>query len=290
MKILSAIGVPLDGSEMALRGLGCTMWMASRLEARVHILNVGIAPPAGDPLQALGVSEKYRAQIEFHHVPGDAATEILAAEKRLAIDLIVMTARGASSVSETSDPLKIVGHVAREVIEKSAAPVLLLPPSYKESLPWRSLLVPLSGEPGTDESLTTALRLALALDLTVSIAHVAGGGEQTAKGMPGLYSDQLHHEYPHMLNEFVARACSMCGAKERERIADFCLCHGDIARELLDLIARKHISALVVGWHGQFVTGHAQVLKTLLQQVTCPVLLVKAAPREPFRLKVGEEV
>lgn len=288
MKILSAIGVPLDGSEIALRSLGCAMWMASRVSGRVHILNVDAEPPAGDPLRSLGVSDKYRAQIEFHHVHGDAAAEILAAEARYNIDLIVMTARGASTKVEAPDPLKVVGHVARTVIEKSRAPVLLLPAAYEEVLPWRSVLVPLSGEPGTDDSLTVALRLAQALDLTVTIAHVAAPEEQAGNAAPGLYSDQPHHEYPHMLNEFVARACSMCGAAERERIEGFSLCHGDITRELLGLIETKRISLLAVGWHGQFVAGHALVLKTLIQKISCPLLLVKAPPRQPFRLKVGE--
>lgn len=290
MKILSEIGLPLDGSKVALRGLGCAVWMASRLEGRVHVLHVGGPIAATNPLQALGVPEKYLPLVDFHQVSGDPATEILAAEKRLGVDLIVLSARGGSSEAEASDPLKIVGHVAREVIEKSEAPVLLLPLSYREALPWRSALVPISGETGTDESLAVALQLAMTLDLSVTIAHVAAVKEEFGKAVLGVFSDQAHHEYPHMLNEYVARVCPMASAKERERIGDFCLCHGDIARELLGVIESKRISLLVVGWHGQFVAGHARVLKTLIQEISCPLLLVKAVPRQPFRLKVGEEV
>lgn len=289
MKILSGIGLPLDGSNVALRGLGCAVWMASRLEGRVHVLHVGGPVAAADPLQGLGVPEKFLPLVDFHQANGDPATEILAAERRLGIDLIVLSARGEAAEAERSDPLTIVGHVAREVIEKSAAPVLLLPLAYREALPWRSALVPISGEAGTDESLVVALRLAQTLDLTVTIAHVAAAKEEFGKEVLGFFSDQAHHEYPHMLNEYVARVCPMASSEERERIEDFCLCHGDIARELLSLVERKRTSVLVVGWHGQFVAGHARVLKTLIQQVSCPLLLVKAAPRQPFRLKVGEE-
>jgi nucleotide-binding universal stress UspA family protein len=290
MKILSEIGLPLDGSKVALRGLGCAVWMASRLEGRVHVLHVGAPIAATNPLRVLGVPEKFLPLVDFHQVSGDPAIEILAAEKRLGVDLIVLSARGESSEAETPDPLKVVGHVAREVIEKSEAPVLLLPLSYQEALPWHSALVPISGETGTDESLAVALRLAQTLDLTVTIAHVAAAKEEFGKQILGVFSDQAHHEYPHMLNEYVARVCPMASTKERERIEDFCLCHGDIAHELLGLIETKRTSLLVVGWHGQFVAGHARVLKTLIQEISCPLLLVKAAPRQPFRLKVGEEM
>jgi len=288
MRIPSQIGVPLDGSKVAARGLGCAVWMASQLKGRVHILHIG-APPGEDPLARLGVPEKFRGIVDFHEVHGDPATEILAAEKRFGVDLIVMTARGESSETKAPDPLKIVGHIAREVIEKSEAPIMLLPLLYREALPWRSVLVPISGESGTDESLSVALRLAQQLDLSVSIAHVASSDGKHGEAVMGMTSDQPHHEYPHMLNEFISRSCPMASAEERARIEDFRLCHGDIAQELLTLIEKKHTSVLVVGWHGKFVAGHAHVLKTLIQRITCPLLLVKALPRQRFRLKVGEE-
>ena len=45
-----------------------------------------------------------------------------------------------------------------------------------------------------------------------------------------------------------------------------------------------------VGWHGRFMTGHARVLKRLLQETALPVLLVKPPARMRFQLKVGEEI
>lgn len=296
MKSYANIGVALDGSETAARSLGCATWLASRLGARLHILHVGEQLPSGEALRQLGVPEKHLPLAEFHQMQGDAAGEILAAEERYRLELLVMTAQGAgASGTKTNgshaEPLERVGHVTREVIERSQAPVLLLPPRYRESLPWRSALVPLSGEPGSDQSLGTALQLAQVLDLTVTIAHVAATSGQAAKAATGSYSDEPHHEYPNMLNEFVARACPMCGAEERRRIGDFHLVYGDVAHELLVLVEKTRASLIVVGWHGQFVAGHARVLKALIQNVSCPLLLVKAAPlREPFRLKVGEEV
>jgi nucleotide-binding universal stress UspA family protein len=289
MNPFSAILVPLDGSQMALHSLGCTTWLASRLGAQVHILNVGEPLPEGEELQRLGVPEKYRSLFELHQVQGEADEEILAAVERYGIDLIAMTARGGSAGAASPGVPKVVGHVTRAVIEDTRVPVLLLPPAYEESLPWRSALVPISGDAATDESLTLALRLAHALDLSVTIAHVAdsagaGGGGETGSGP----YDEAHHEYAQMLDEFVSRACALCSAEERRHITGFHLCRGEVAQELSHLIEHERLSLLVVGWHGQFMSGHAEVLKTLIWQARCAVLLVKPQPRDGFRLKVGE--
>lgn len=285
MKPVSAIGVPLDGSDTALRSLGPATWLASRLGARVHLLHAGARADREQALERLRVPQKYRALCEVHQMAGDPARMILEAEARYDLGLLVMTAGGESADAEA--PLDGVGHVARTVIERSRSPVVLLPPGYRERLPWRSALVPLSGEPGTDESLAAALPLAHALDLKVTVAHVATG--QVPPGAAGGGTDEAYHELPSLMNEFVARACPLCSAAERARIEDFRLYQGDVADGLLRLIAEKDISLLVVGWHGRFMAGHARVLKALIDGVTCPLLLVKPAPREPFRLKVGEE-
>jgi nucleotide-binding universal stress UspA family protein len=289
MSLFSAILVPLDGSPMALRSLGCTTWLASRLGAQVHILNVGEPLSESEALARLGIPEKYRSLLDLHQVQGEAGKEILAAIERYGIDLIVMTARGESAGTGAPDVLKVVGRVTREVIEDTRVPVLLLPPTYEESLPWRSVLVPISGEAATDAALTLALRLAHTLGLAVTIAHVAdsdrvGGGGETGAG---LY-DEAHHEYAQMLNEFVARAGPLCSAEERRHITDFHLCRGEVAQELSYLIEHERVNLLVVGWHGQFMTGYAQVLKMLIWQTRCAVLLVKPQPHDVFRLKVGE--
>jgi nucleotide-binding universal stress UspA family protein len=287
MSPFSAMLVPLDGSHVALRSLGCTTWLASRLGAQVHMLSVGAPLPEGEALARLGVPEKYRALFGLHQVQGEAGVEILAAVERYGIDLIVMTACGESADVRAPDVLKIVGHVTRQVIEDTQVSVLLLPPAYAESLPWRSALVPISGDPTTAAALTLALRLAQALDLAVTITHVADRTGAGGEAEPGHY-DEAHHEYAQMLNEFVARACALCSAEERRRITAFHLCQGDVAQELLHLMAQERVSLLVVGWHGQFMPGHAQVLKTLIWQARCAVLLVKPRPHHGFRLKVGE--
>lgn len=297
MNPFPSILVPLDGSATAARSLGVATWLAARLPARLHLLSATEASlPAREALNRLRVPEEYWPHIELHQAPAYPAEEaILAAIERHAVRLVVMSARGesaeAAAAVEPPDPLKIVGHVTRAVIERSPVPVLLLPPLYRERLPWERALVPVSGEPAADEALTVAVHLANVLDIRVHVAHVSDS-EASEEGLAAAarYADAAHHEYPGRLEELVVRALPQCSPQECRCIEEAALCRGDIAAELLKLIGEKNISLLVVGWRGRFMTGHAQVLKRLVQVVTGPVLLVKPAARVPFKLKVGEEI
>ena len=284
MKLFQSILVPLDGSERSAKSLPCATWLAAGLKTHLHILN---ATPeilhARDALERLKVPKESWPYVTLHQVPHSAADEILSAVEEYSIDLIVMTARG-----ENPDESKLIGQVAERVVEKGSVPVLLVPPLYKRTLPWKSILVPLTGEAGPDESLTLALKLADALDLQVSVVHVA---DHEAGVTPmDSYSDHAHHEYPRMFNEYVRRGCGSCTAEQRERIVDVLLSRGNVADEVVRLAKRKKVGLVAAGWHGRLVKGRAKVLKQLMQALSCPLLLVKSRAAAKFKLKVGDEL
>jgi nucleotide-binding universal stress UspA family protein len=292
--LFPSILVPLDGSCVAAQSLGCATWLASRLGARLHILSATSRElPARDELARLKVPEEHWPLVTLHQAPAYPAEAILAAVARHDVRLIVMTARGetAETAAANEPAAKVIGDVTRAIIERSAVPVLLLPPNYREALPWERALVPVSGEIEVDEALVLAVRLANALDLAVHVAHVAdsGAGEENLSAR-ARYADALHHEYPCQLEEVVSRALPQCTPQQCRRIVDIALCRGDVVTELLKLIERKRISVVMVGWHGRFLAGHAQILTELIQAVANPVLLVKPEHRTTLRLKVGEEI
>ncbi|HUG38600.1 MAG TPA: universal stress protein [Candidatus Limnocylindrales bacterium] len=295
MSPFASILVPLDGSRVAARSLGCATWLAARLGARLHILSATPRErPAREELTRLQVPEEHWPLVTLLQAPAYPEDAILAAVARHDVSLVVMSAVGETAEAgpaADADSAGVVGHVTRAILERSPVPVLLLPPAYRETLPWERLLVPVSGEPEGDEALALAVRLANALGLEVHVAHVAGAdtGDESLAAR-ARYADAIHHEYPHQLQELVARALPHCGAEESRCIVDVALCHGDVAGELLGLMERKRVSVLVVGWHGRFATGRASILKHLIRAISSPVLLVKRTVRRPFRLKVGEEI
>jgi nucleotide-binding universal stress UspA family protein len=296
MSLFRSILVPLDGSRTAARSLGCAVWLATRLGARLHILSATPHErPAREALTLLQVPEAHWPVVTVHQAPAYPEEAILEAVARYDVSLVVLTASGegaeAPAAVSVPDPDLVVGHVTRAVIERSASPVLLLPPAYREALPWERVLVPVSGEPEADDALALGVQLADALDLEVHVAHVADANT----GNEGLaararYADALHHEYPRQLEELVTRALPQCSPSECRRVTDLALCHGDVAAELLELIERRRISLLVLGWRGRFMIGRARVVKHLVQVIPQPILLVKPEPRMPFRLKVGEDI
>ena len=289
MKAFTSILLPLDGSAIAARALGCTIWLADRLGATVHVLRAAPRPlPPAKALEELRVPEAHRARITLHQASTDPARAVLDAIGAHAVDLVVMSARGESAEAD-ADLVTLVGHVARAVIEESAVPIVLLPAGYREALPWRSILVPTSGEVAADEALVAAVRLAHVLGIRVQVAHCADhGGDDAAGAALSSYADAPHHEYPRRLQEMLDRAVACSPGEECGRIEEVLLCRGEVAREILELVDRRGTSLLALGWHGNFATGHAAVVKRLLGAVACPLLLVRPPARAPFALRVGE--
>jgi nucleotide-binding universal stress UspA family protein len=291
MNPFPSILVPLDGSLNAARSLGCATWLATRLQIRLHVLSASEDPlPVRAELERLHVPEASWPLISLHQAPAYPQDAILAAIARHQARLVILSAHGQTSDEAVDDPSPraLIGSVARAILEQSPVSVLLLPPAYREQLPWRRVLVPVTGGSATNEALAQGIDLANALDLEVHVAHVANnvGGEGLASR--ARYADTLHHEYQGRLEELITRAIPHCPAGAAQCIADLALCRGDIVEELLRLIKERDISLLVAGWHGRLTTGRAQVLKQLIQAVTCPVLLVKPGRRIQFRLKVGD--
>lgn len=290
----SSLLVPLDGSSIAARALGCAAWVADRLGATLHVLSATDHEwPAREALEQLNVPARYWSSIVLHQAPTFPEEAILEAIQRHDIGLVIMTARGEAAESGAegaADPLKTVGHVTRKIIEASPAPVLLLPAGYRESLPWDSVLVPLSGEVEADEALAVAVRFANSLGLSIHVAHVAQSLRSEGHVLTGGYADAPHHEQPARLAELVRQAVPGCAPEECRCISDVTVCRGDTAAELLQLIERRQVDLVVVGWHGRFARGHANVLKQLVGEARCAILLVKAVPPQPFRLNVGDEL
>lgn len=292
MNPFPSILVPLDGSITAAKSLGCATWLAERLQSRLHIFSATERMlPVQAELRRLHVAEVHWPLISLHQTPDYAGKAILSAIARHRARLVILSAKGQTSeeMTEETPPTRLIGSVARAVLEASPVPVLLLPPAYRERLPWKRVLVPTSGDRATNEAVSRTIPIADALGLAVHIVHVtnANAGEH-GLASTARYADTLHHEYRGRLEGLVSRALPQCPQGEARCIEDLALCRGDVAAELLKLIDTRAISLVVVGWHGLLTPGRAPVLKHLLGAITCPILLMRPAPRTPFTLKVGE--
>ena len=290
MSRFASILLPLDGSPEAAKGAGCSLWLAEALGATLHVLHATAQPlPAREALARLRVPDAQRAQVVVHQLSGDAEAAVLEAVAAHGVDLVVMSARGetASARLELSQRL---GRVAQAVIERSPVPVLLLPARYREALPWTSMLAAASGEAAADQALEAAAHLAAALHLKLSVVHSEDGPPGAGAAALGVYVDAPHHEFPRRLAGMVERGLAGCTSEEGHCVDQVLLARGEPAAVLLEQVARHASSLLALGWHGALGAGRAQVLKRLIEQAECALLLTRSAERSSARLKVGKEI
>lgn len=290
MSAFESILLPLDASPEAAKGAGCALWLAERLGATLHVLHATDRPlPAGEALARLRVPQAQGARVILHQLPERAAAGVLEAIETHGVDLVVMSARGASASAGLALSQRL-GAVAQAVIEASPVPVLLMPLRYREALPWKSMLVAASGEAAADEALRAAARLAAALALKVTALHAENGPAPAGTAPLGAYADAPHHEYGGRLDEMVERGIAHCTRNEAQCVDQVVLRRGDAASVLLEHLTRHGESVLALGSHGVFDSGRAPVLKRLLEEAECPLLLVRAPERSTTRLKVGDEI
>jgi nucleotide-binding universal stress UspA family protein len=299
MMPIASLLVPLDGSLQAAHSLSCATWLAKSLGPKLHILSAtSHARPAREELARLRVPEACWHLIILHQAPQFPEDAILDVAAEHHVNMIIMSTQGQTAertlprqAPQQAPSMPAIGHVTHAVLERSTVPVLLLPSTYHEVLPWKHVLVPMSGEAEEDEVLTTAVTLANTLALDVHVIHVL---ERLARehGLANAarYSDAMHYEYPQRLAELVRRTLPNCAPNECRCVKDIALARGDVTMELREQIAQKKIGLLIAGWHGCLTTRRAEVIKKLLPTVTCPVLLIKCPRRERVRLRIGLEL
>lgn len=285
MSSFQSLLLPLDGSAEAAKAAGCALWLADTLAATLHVVHATSQPlPGRDALAQLRLPQGARAQVVVHQPTGDAQAAVLDAIAEHGVELVVMSARGESAATGLGLGERL-GSVARAVIRASPVPVVLLPVRYREALPWRSMLAAASGEPAADRALEAAAHLAAALRLGVRLLHSGDGPSGT-----GAYADAPHHEYGRRLQEMAERGLAGCTEEEARCMQEALLRGGDPADELLEHVVREGTSLLALGWHGALGSGRALVLKRLLDEAPCALLLVRTPETSPARLKVGDEI
>lgn len=290
MSRFNSILLPLDGSPEAAKAAGCALWLAEALGSTLHVLHATAHPlSVGDALARLRVPHVQDARVVVHQVPGGAEAAVLEEIAAHRIDLVVMSARGESASANVA-PSRRLGTIAQAVIERSPVPVVVLPLHYRQSLPWTSMLAAASGEVSADQALEAAVHLAAALRLKVTVVH-SGDGPGGAGAAPlGAYVDAPHHEYPQRLDQMVERGLAGCAAEEAQCVHEVLLCRGEPASVLLEQVAGHASSVLALGWHGALGAGRALVLKRLLEEAECALLVVRGAEHSRARLKVGSDI
>jgi len=219
---------------------------------------------------------------EFFHAEmrldvGDPAAGILRASTDPLIMLVVLTTHG-----HIIEPGRSLGRVAEHVIAGATRPILLIRPeatplATRSGGALQRLLLPLDGTPTTAALLAPATELAHRLGAAVDLLYVAGTGappDEPGSIVGPQYVDQSQHEWPQWANEVIARLGVACAQLPPNVPVQMFLAQGDIGAEIARFAAEHRSDAVVLARRSRLEPGHASVLRAVLEQTPCPVLLV----------------
>jgi hypothetical protein len=178
------------------------------------------------------------------------------------------------------------------LVEQCIVPCMVLPQNVTlDYPPFHEIVIPMSGEVKHSSALALGLKIAREKNLPVDIIHVTPESEcvdekfpdRTLKGM----GDQLQHEYPNIIDQFLSEASPMSGPEEKQRIRQFYHCCGDVKKELLDMLNRQHSALILIEWGGTLEAERAPIIKELIKDGKKCFLLVSRAKKSFMRLKTG---
>jgi nucleotide-binding universal stress UspA family protein len=208
---------------------------------------------------------------------GDAAAGILRASVDPLVALVVLTTHG-----HIIEEGRSLGRVAEQVIAAATRPILLIRPeatplATRPGGAMRRLLLPLDGTPTTAALLAPAAELASRLRAAVDLLYVAGAGappDEPGSIVGPQYVDQQQHEWPQWANEVITRLGAVYAQLPPDVPVRMFLAEGDIGAAIARFAAEHRSDAVVLARRSRLEPGHASVLRTVLDQTPCPVLLV----------------
>ncbi|MBI4491764.1 MAG: universal stress protein [Chloroflexi bacterium] len=275
--------VPLEGSPAGAAALTVARNLAQAMRSMVHLVHVTDEPLSeSDLLRRLGLAKADLHGAVLDRLAGEPSRAIVAAGRRMNAELIVM---GATASAEQQ--YRGIGPVSERVVLDGPAPVLLVRPGAcgrlgQEAGKLTRVLLPLDGAPSSAEVIAPALALAASSGADLDVLHVAGPGvrrpvEPGTFGAPR-YVDQPQHEWPSWAREFLDRFCCVlatCPANVPTRLS---LSMGAPGPAII-AFAREHGSDLIVlEWRGKVRLNHAGIVRFVVANALCPVLLIRAAP------------
>jgi len=268
----------LDGSPEAHAALPAARLAARLADASLHVVHALDQPVSeAEALTRLGLSASETPGLVIDQVVGPPAEAIIrwAAESRAM--LIVLTTRGRTPYQG-----RVLRPVAEAIVRHAPCPVLLVRPEIAERVrattDLRRIVLPLDGAPSSAAVIAPALELAARAGAEVDILFVAGPAAPPAE--PGtltgpVYVDQPQHEWPAWAREFIARFGTSLGRYPPATHCRLFLRTGDPASEILRFASEHASDLIVLEWRGRLDPTHARVVKAVLANAPCPVLLLR---------------
>lgn len=293
--------VPLDGSRMAESALPAAAYLAQRCEAALTLVHIieRRAPRRihGERhLTAVEEAKQYLSGIRERAFPGGArvalhvhetaegnvARSIVEHAQELESDLVIMVTHGHKRLDQM-----LFGTIAQQVIALGETPVLILHPAAgapAAPAPWKTILVPLDGNPEHEQGVPVARRLAelctAAVHLVMSVptyGTLSGPAASRSRFAPAATSALLEMACEDA-EEYLQRQAERL-RREGCRASTLVL-RGDPAAEISQAAERLAADLIVMGTHGRVGTDafwSGSVTPAVFNRTRVPLLLVPVA-------------
>ncbi|MFH0702507.1 MAG: universal stress protein [bacterium] len=273
MKSEKKILLPLDGSESSLAALVLAKSISILLNMVVSILYVSDEDLCKEKLlQKLDLKKEDLHKFIINHKKGNPA-EIIIQESENS-SYVVMSTHGTTK--NMSIP---TGSVSNTVIENSNVPVLLIRPDmvlcFEENL-WKpkKALIPINGTPGAAQALSPAMKILTKVHSEIDLLHISTS-KIIPPGEPGTftapyYEDYPQHEWTHWSKEFLKRFGCVNDIK-----INISLSKGDPGEEIIFFLKKNNNDFIAMAWHGKLNSEHAKILRKIMFEAPCPILLIK---------------
>ncbi|HEU5441432.1 MAG TPA: universal stress protein [Ktedonobacterales bacterium] len=290
--------VALDGSAAAATALPVAQRLAHLLKMPLHVLHVATSPiTASSVAELLHLDAAGASTAEIDVRAGDPSEEILRAVKEQRTYLTVLTTHGREIEAD-----RHLGHVAEQVIASTMRPILLIRPeaaaAASTALEAKRFLLPLDGKAATARALGSITDIVCRLGGSFDVLFIADPVKLALPQMkePGTlgiprYVDQPQHEWPAWMREVLdyLGACSArhpLGVPARVHVVS-----GPITSVVLQFVAEHLEDVIVLVRRSHLEPGRAEVLRALLDETPCPVLLTgtPVSVRRSLRLRQSTE-
>ncbi len=271
--------VAVNGSRESMRALPLARTVATQLHCVPTVLHVTAVPVPVEKARAeLGLDVPELQEMPLSLRVGDPADCILDEAAGPEVQLLVMTTIAAG------DPERELGSVAMRVALGTSRPLLGLRPEAglepsAVAPPLHRLLLPLDGSRSTASALRPATSLARRLGASVDVVYIVPPGAAPADAQRGSiiaprYVDQPQHEWGTWAKEIKQRLLVECAGFAPGADVDVQVRQGEPGAEILRCAREGHCDAIVLVRRSRLEPGRATILRKVIQQSPCPLLLV----------------
>jgi nucleotide-binding universal stress UspA family protein len=287
---------PTDFSDFSAKAFGYAAALASRFEARLHVLHVlpGVVIATGGPYFPATRAMHDRAENALQEFvrpacqagvtvatelrEGDAWREIQARAAALPADLIVMGTHGRSGFEHL-----LLGSVAEKVLRRASCPVLTVchdeTRTWREPALFRRILCAADLSESMPLAITFALSLAAEQQAELTLLHVLDGLQVYA---PTPEYATLRHDFEEsarrQLEAAVAAAArEWCTVQHRVTV-------GRAHREIVNVARELKADLIVMGTQSHGPVSRLFFGSTshhVVREAGCPVLTVRPLPPRP---------